>query len=324
MQDPSPTERTERTERSELLLPTIELRRAAALRRFGDATRQLERAAARGELSRVRRGHYVDAAEWQYLSYEQRHLMKVVAAAPAARTPPVFSHESAAVALGLSVVEPLPSRVQITVPPGSGLRSNRRVARHEAALDADEVIDLGPLLVTSVRRTLVDFAATRSFLSGACAVEHALHRGDVDHDELCDAIATRKPFRGSRRADAVAAFASPLSASPNETLCRVRFAELGVPQPQQQVRFRGLNGIEYPVDFYWPQFDAIGETDGRVKYEQPEYLAGRTPQEALWDEKQREDELRAQCRRFVRLTWNDAWNRAPLAVKLARAGIRHH
>lgn len=248
--------------------------------------------------------------------------MMIVAATLAARRRPIFSHESAAVALGFPIVEPLPGRVQITVPPGSGLRGNRRVARHEAGLTADEVIDLGPILVTSVERTLVDFAATRSFLSGACAIEHALHRGDLDQSELSGVVARRKPFRGSRRADAVVAFASQLSASPNETLCRVRFEELGFPQPEQQVRFRGINGTDYPVDFYWPQFDAICETDGRVKYERPEYLAGRTPQQALWDEKQREDELRAQCRQFVRVSWSDAWNGAPLAAKLARAGIR--
>ena len=120
---------------------------------------------------------------------------------------------------------------------------------------------------------------------------------------------------------AVVAFASGQSASPNETLCRVRFDELGFPRPEQQREYAGSRGQCFSVDFYWPEYDVICEADGRVKYESATYLSGRTPEQALWEEKAREDELRAQCRGFIRLTWDDAWNRAGLVSKLTRAGI---
>jgi hypothetical protein len=233
----------------------------------------------------------------------------------------VFSHESAAAFWGIAIVGGWPSRPQITVPPGSGLRSNRAVVRHEAPLHPADELEGRGYRFTAMARTLVDVIASRPFLSGVCAAESAL----AIQPDLADAVAAaagrRRPFRGARKVDAVMRFASPHSASPNESLCRVRFDELGFPQPEQQRDYVGTRGQHYSVDFYWSEFDVIGETDGRVKYENSEYLAGRTPQQALWDEKVREDELRAQCKAFVRLTWDDAWNRAGLIAKLARAGI---
>ena len=143
----------------------------------------------------------------------------------------------------------------------------------------------------------------------------------MTRESLTFAAARRRPFRGTRKVDAIARFASEHSASPNETLCRVRFEELGYPQPVQQREYRGTRGQRYTADFYWDEYDVIGETDGRVKYESSLYLAGRTPEQAFWEEKEREDELRAQCSGFLRLTWDDAWNRSGLIAKLGRAGI---
>jgi hypothetical protein len=301
--------------------PAVPIRYSADSVRFEGSSRPLARSARTGELARLRRGSYVDSAEWKALTPTQQHFLRVIATSAAARTPPVFSHESAAVLSGFPIVEGLPHRLQITVPAGSGLKSNKLVVRHEARLDASDVIDIDHLRVTRIERTAVDFIASRSFLSGACALEWLLNTGRLDTTRLADAIERRRPFRGSRKAEAVARFASVFSDSPNETLCRVRFEQLGYAQPEQQRAFPGSRGRTFTVDFYWPDLDVICETDGRIKYEDPAYLAGRTPQEALWDEKAREDELRAQCRGFIRLTWDDAWNRAGLVAKLTRAGI---
>jgi hypothetical protein len=301
--------------------PAVPIRYSADSVRFEGSSRHLARAARAGDLARIRRGSYADSAAWLALNPTQQHFLRVIATSAAARTPPVFSHESAAVLSGFPIIEGLPHRLQITVPPGSGLKSNKLVVRHEAPLDPSDVIDIDHLRVTRIDRTAVDFIAGRSFLSGACAAEWLLHTGRLQPTQLAEAIERRRPFRGSRKAEAVARFASALSASPNETLCRVRFEQLGYPQPEQQREYRRSRGRVFTVDFYWPEFDVICETDGRIKYEDPEYLAGRTPQQALWEEKMREDELRAQCSGLIRLTWDDAWNRAGLVAKLTRAGI---
>ncbi len=302
-------------------LPAVDIQSSSEVRRFGGPDRQLARAARVGRLERVRRGSYVDSAAWTSLSAEDQHFIRMLAASAAAKGSPVFSHESAAVVWSFPIVEGLPGRLQITVPPGSGLKTNRVVVRHEARLDSSDIVSVAGFHLTGIDRTLVDFMAFRSFLSGACAAESLLHRGLIDAEGMRSALDRRRPFRGSRKAEAVVQFAGDASASPNETLCRVRFEQLGYPQPIQQREYRGSGGKRYFVDFFWPEFDVVCETDGRVKYEDPVFLAGRTPQQALWDEKVREDDLRAQCRAFVRLTWDDAWNRAGLIAKLARAGI---
>lgn len=300
---------------------------SASARSAGESVRRLERAAESGELTRIRAGAFVDSAIWVGLNRRQQHLLLVLATNAAAKNSPVFSHESAAVLSGFPIVEGLPDRVQVTVPPGSGLRSNKLVARHEATMPLADVIDIvvddRVLLVTRHGRTLIDFAARRSFLSGVCAVEHVLRRHPDAGARLVHDLEQRRPLRGSKKVESVLRFASASSDSPNESLCRVRFEQLGFPQPEQQHEFESSKG-HYSVDFFWPEFDVIAEADGRVKYEDPEYLNGRTPQQALWDEKQREDELRTQCAGFVRLTWDDAWNRAGLVAKLTRAGIPRH
>jgi hypothetical protein len=251
-------------------------------------------------------------------------MLRVVATSDAARTSPVFSHESAAMIWGMPTVGGVPARPMVTVAPGSGLRSNDVVVRREASLEPSEIVEFRGIRLTSVMRTLVDVIASRPFLGGVCAAEYVMSKTPIDQDRLWAAITARKPMRGSRRAEDVARFASDLSGSPNESLCRVRFRELGFPQPEQQVEYRGSRGQRYFVDFNWRELDIICESDGRAKYESAEFLRGRTPEQALWDEKLREDELRAQCSAFVRLTWDDAWNRAGLVTKLTRAGIPRH
>lgn len=299
------------------------LQRAAVARARGESERELQRSARRGTLERIRRGAYVDAESWIPLPPEARHRLQVEAAGAAAVRRPVFSHESAAVMWGIPIVGGLPARPQTIVRLGSGLRSNRAVVRREAVLERQEVVEREGFRVTDLVRTSIDLAASRSFLSGVCAVEHVQFGGryGIDADVIAEVIARRRPFRGVRRVDAVLAFAGAGSASPNESLCRVRFDELGFSQPIQQREYRGIDGRVYEVDFYWEEVDVIGETDGRVKYENPRFLNGRTPQQALWDEKLREDELRSQSSGFLRLTWHDAWNRAGLIAKLNRAGI---
>ena len=62
------------------------------------------------------------------------------------------------------------------------------------------------------------------------------------------------------------------------------------------------------VDFLWPEHRTIGEFDGRLKYDDPA---------RLWDEKRREDSMRAIGYRFVRWTWADAYGDfTPTAARL--------
>src|SRR5674476_401682 len=55
---------------------------------------------------------------------------------------------------------------------------------------------------------------------------------------------------------------------------------------------RGRPADHGRVDFWWPGARVVGEFDGRVKYGRAN-PSGRPPEDVLWDEKLREDRLRA-------------------------------
>lgn len=61
------------------------------------------------------------------------------------------------------------------------------------------------------------------------------------------------------------------------------------------------------VDFYWPTFRLVGESDGSIKYARGEYLKDGTPQDAVVEEKKREDRIRATGLSMARWVWAAAW-----------------
>ncbi len=110
------------------------------------------------------------------------------------------------------------------------------------------------------------------------------------------------------------------SESPGESLARIAFERLGLPQPRQQVGVRDARGIIGRVDFLWDQHRTIGEFDGRLKYD------GK-PIETLYDEKHREDRLREAGFEVVRFGWADVQGEAlglgrRLVAAFARAARR--
>ena len=99
-------------------------------------------------------------------------------------------------------------------------------------------------------------------------------------------------------------------------------AVLGVPMPDLQVHFPRIDEPgDDVVDFDWPELESFGEFDGEGKYFDAELAGGRTPQEVLRAEKDREDRVRRHRPRGVRWGWKDALSRPRLAQILARAGI---
>jgi len=96
----------------------------------------------------------------------------------------------------------------------------------------------------------------------------------------------------------------------------------GIPTPELQVELYGASGKRYFADFYWRDLRLIGEFDGVAKYKDPKFLRGRTPEQALLDEKTREDDLRAAQHGFSRWGWDVALSPARLAAQLRKAGVR--
>jgi hypothetical protein len=150
---------------------------------------------------------------------------------------------------------------------------------------------------------------------------HGMNIPATTSTELAAHLDRLAPYYGSVRASRVLDFASGRSSSPGESLSRVNIHLLGFRPPELQVPFSDDDGFIGYVDFYWPELDLIGEFDGEAKYRDPRYLRGRSAQQAVIDEKYREDRLRRLCRAFARWDWTVARNRDLLAARLSPHGL---
>lgn len=288
-----------------------------ARERVGGAHR-LERAAARGELLRLRPGAYVSPASIAARTAAEIHRARIEAARMAAVTEPVFSHESAAALHGIPILGEWPDRVHTTVGP-NGHSGSRAVERTKRALDPSETMTATDgVVATTPARTAIDLAATRSLLGGIIAISHVRHLG-VDLDVFDELLRRSRSTAGVRRARIAVERSTGETESPLETLIWVRCQDLGFEQPELQRVVEGTDGRAYRVDFAWLDGRILLEADGRAKY--GALAAGRTPEEVLWEERLRENALRPACDRLLRTTWMPAWHGDELTRLLEAAGV---
>jgi hypothetical protein len=292
---------------------------------IGTPDSALRRGLARGEIVRVTAGVYAPSVEWARLDSIARHRVRVRAVAERTSQERVYSHFAAAALLGIRILGQWPTTVDVTISRANGGRSSGDIRRHCVALPAEDVMMHDGHLVTTPARTVVDLARQLPFADAVVAMDSALHRRRrpaplLAHEQLLEAVASVQGQRGWRRAAAAADFATPLADSPAESESRVLIQQLGFPRPVLQQRFQ-LDGRTAEVDFYWEDFEHVGECDGRAKYEDPRFLAGRTPAQVLIEEKARENEIRRQVRMFSR--WEPRELRQPrrLWERLTRDGL---
>lgn len=145
-------------------------------------------------LIRIRRGYYVDGERWRAAFPEEKHLLAIRAAArasdglqtrsatptaqpaPSPKSPPVFSHRSAATlhrwpvwANWIAGFASNPLRTNVTVGASRRASSSRVVKRFNAELLDDETLpftgraDEPSVVATSPERTLSDLARSDAF-----------------------------------------------------------------------------------------------------------------------------------------------------------------
>jgi len=296
----------------------FELRHVGVRNHTGIDDRALRKAAAKGTLTRVRRGVYVHAATWKSLGPLDRYRLVVAAAAEAATGPLTISHRSAAVLWGVPLVGRYPDVVDVLTSVASGARTEHGFARHTTRDHTTEVTTKDGIALTSLPRTVVDLAAALPFPEAVAAVDWALANG-CKREHLAD-LTRRLGNAASGRGLSVIAFADRRAGSPGESISRALMHQLGFPPPELQVPFRDGNGLIGVVDFYWADFALIGEFDGGVKYADPTLLGGRSPSAVVVDEKRREDRLRALGPRVTRWVWDDL-SRERLGRQLTLAGL---
>lgn len=185
-----------------------------------------------------------------------------------------------------------------------GGSSARSVTSTVAAPPRDQVVVVSGSPVASPARAALDTARLQSVTAGVIAADAALRTGAASSEELAVVVATMRGLPGVARARLCAQLASPLSESPGESWSVVVMHQHGITAPERQAVFTDGRGFVGRVDFWWPRTRLIGEFDGRVKYGRST-PSGRPPEEILWEEKIREDRLRALDTRMIRWTTHD-------------------
>lgn len=127
--------------------------------------------------------------------------------------------------------------------------------------------------------------------------------------------------RGRARWDAAWNFADGGAESAGESWARVRIAELGFAAPILQRMFQLPNGRFCITDFFWEGPGVVGEFDGLMKYRTSRALSGRSAEEVVIAEKEREDGLRALGLTVLRFTWADLQDPSRLRRLLSMADV---
>jgi hypothetical protein len=288
-----------------------------ALRAQGLNTADLTRMSRHGELTRVRRGAY-SHDPGQDLGRDERHRRLVLATAPLLLDGSVVSHGSAAVLHGLPVWTPAIVKVHVTCS-RSGQGKRRGVVHvHGAPLPAADLTVVDGVLVTSVARTVLDLGRTRPMEQAVAAGDAALRAG-LSPAALGLGLLAMERWPGVRAARRTVGFLDAGSESVGESVSRVRMLLDGIPIPQLQQEILGPDGrVIARVDFLWRKQRLVGEFDGRVKYGRL-VKPGQSAEDVLFDEKVREDLIRAEDHGVVRWTWGDLYQRGVLRDRILRA-----
>ncbi len=279
------------------------------------------RDARRRTLTRVTRGVFTPTREWEQLRLEGRHLLTMRALA-AVRPGVVFSHRSAAIAWGLPIIGAPPALPELLVPLENGARRDQSSIVHRTS-ESFSVTEVGGLRVTAAARTLLDVARGCPATVSVPMLDAAIRLGAADLSDLRAQLANATHV-GQRRARFALDATDPKSGSPGESLSRVQCVAIGLPHAQTQIAFFDHLGKIGETDFWWPELNTIGEFDGFGKYHREEYTSGRSAAEVVYEEKRREDRLRATSTRpiVVRWGWDEARDTRALHALFVGAGIK--
>lgn len=270
-------------------------------------------AAGRDGYVRLRRGWYLPAPVWREASRENRHLAAIIAAVRSSPTPRLFSHRSAATLLELPVwsrwmlpPEAAPDRggselvVHQSGPGATNGGNGGPTRRYRAVTETDDAHVVAGFTLTTAERTVCDLARTEPFpVALACAdaaVRRLVRVGRQIDVSAWNAWRARLVARADRMprgtgiaaVRAIAALADPRADSPLESISRLRLYQIGL-VPEQQVAVPGRGGGTYYLDFLLRDLGIFGECDGKSKYTDPAFRAGKSAEEVVYAEKRRHD-----------------------------------
>jgi very-short-patch-repair endonuclease len=222
------------------------------LRNLGYSRTEIDGLARGGHLHRLYRGVY--AVGHKRLTTRARWMAAVLACGPAA----VLSHRAA---VALHELRPTASGpIDVTVP-GRRRKGQSGIRVHNVRrLHADDRMIVDGIPVTSVHRSLLDYAEAVRYQQLRLALEASDRRDLLDGHELerlYERATGRRGLKPLRAAVAELRGPAPWTQSELERSFLALIREWGLPEPQANVLVEG-----YLVDFWWPEARLVVELDG--------------------------------------------------------------
>ena len=259
-----------------------------------------------GLLVRVRHGAYVAATTWHGRDEVGQHALRCQAVHLTHAPYVAISHTSGAVLSGLRVWGADLTKVHVTRLDGLRGKQSGDVVYHRTA---DSPVDrrlVDEMDVLSPAWCAVGTAVLTSVQAGLVTVDSAYDLGLATEAELRAATLAMSRWPGTARLQMTMRLAEPGSGSVGESRCRYLFFRSHLPRPVLQFPVRDGGGeLVGTSDFAWPDHGLLGEFDGRIKYGRL-LRPGQTADEAMYEEKLREDALRELTGwSMIRFTWGD-------------------
>ncbi|NKY17211.1 hypothetical protein [Tsukamurella spumae] len=242
----------------------VEFRHRDELLALGATDRQIRVWQQKNRMTRVWRGAYHLGGRlppWEELR------LSAIAAAQRSSDATVLSHAAAAAVHGMATLNSDWKTVDFTCDGVRGGTKRGRRRLHVRRLDAEDVVVVDGVTVTSIARTALDLALAGDFVAAVCALDAALRMGVVRAD-LEAAIARLGRRQGIANLLAALEEASPLSESVGESRSRalmLKWPEIPRPELQREL-FNEAGALEARVDFLWAE-RVVGEFDGKGKQE---------------------------------------------------------
>lgn len=265
----------------------------------------IDRRVRRGDWVAVRRGVYADSALLAELdSPADRQRLIDDAACLRLGIPHVRSHDSAAIVHGMPILLPESRFTHVTRRDVHSTRNTFRVKVHRAPYDDSQLTEASGVRCLDMARTAADVAREHGHPYGVVAFDSALRLG-VPLAALEQAVEPMKSWPNVRRTRAELALAEPGTDSVGETLARMLVVALGFGEPEVQF------GLTDGRRTAWADLRLgrhLFEFDGKVKYG-AQAQPGKTTEQVLWEEKQRQDWLTGFKLGISRIVYADYFDR---------------
>ncbi len=276
----------------------------------------LRRAVRAGELVRVRQGAYTTGDRWATASDEERHRTLIRAVLRQTPGPVAASHHSACALHELDLWDVDLSLAHVTRLDGGAGRTDAGVVHHEGFSLGGDLQRVGDHCVVRPVRAALESARLSGVERGLVTVDSGLRQGMFTREELDVQHDLMRSWPGARPLELVTRLVDGRSESVGETRSRHLLWSHGVPMPELQFEVYDGSRLVGVTDFAWPEYGLLGEFDGRVKYGRL-LRESESPEDALFREKRREDELRRVTDwRMIRWVWADLYQPAELAGRI--------